>query len=275
MELVLEMSLDGLFNPSHVEVLVSQLVVVEHKTHDPLGRVATDHLIHLRHVLIQAQQLFIILHNGPGRVRVVVDRRAFENVAERRVLDLGAELVGDRLVALVGVLQVDLHAGSLDVLGYVDDLLQARHTKRHVLGRHTGLMEGVQGHLGGWLSQRLRRDRTNHLAWVHDSLVEARLDLTYDPVEGLRTESLVDDHVLSAQKRPQVNLEEPGGVLLGLQDEGIGSHIYSWNRGEFIRELLELLHDVSRLKVSLRVRLNLELLFRVDNDPRHVNTEMD
>lgn len=45
--------------------------------------------------------------------------------------------------------------GSLDVLGQVDDLSQARHTQGDVLCRHTGKVEGVQSHLGGGLSYTL------------------------------------------------------------------------------------------------------------------------
>ncbi len=41
------------------------------------------------------------------------------------------------------------------LLGDVDDLLQSGHAKGDVLGGHTGIMESVERHLGGWLSQRL------------------------------------------------------------------------------------------------------------------------
>ena len=45
---------------------------------------------------------------------------------------------------------------SLGSLGDVDDLLQSRHTERHVLGGHAGVVERVECHLSGRLTQRLR-----------------------------------------------------------------------------------------------------------------------
>lgn len=44
---------------------------------------------------------------------------------------------------------------GLGPLGDVDQLLETRHAQSDVLGRHTSVVEGVQGHLGGGFSQRL------------------------------------------------------------------------------------------------------------------------
>lgn len=48
----------------------------------------------------------------------------------------------------------------------VDQLLQTGHTECYVLGRHAGVVESVQGHLSGWLSQRLSSQSTHHLTGV-------------------------------------------------------------------------------------------------------------
>lgn len=46
------------------------------------------------------------------------------------------------------VLQVDSHGRTLDIPGHVNNLLNPRDTQGNILGRNTGKMEGVQGHLG-------------------------------------------------------------------------------------------------------------------------------
>ncbi len=54
-----------------------------------------------------------------------------------------------------GARQENGQRGRLRVLGDVDDLLEAGHAQRHVLGGHAGKVEGVQRHLGGGLAQAL------------------------------------------------------------------------------------------------------------------------
>lgn len=126
------------------------------------------------------------------------------------MLDLAHQLLCDLLILAVLFLQVDLQAGCLDVLGYIYDLLQAWDTESHVLRGDASIVEGVQGHLGGRLTEGLCGNRAHHLSWVHDSLLKAGLDLTDDPVECLCRQALSLDHVLCAQHRTQVDLKEPG-----------------------------------------------------------------
>lgn len=52
--------------------------------------------------------------------------------------------------------------GSFGPLGDVDQLLQTRHTQRYVLGGHTGVVESVECHLCGRLSQRLSSQGADH-----------------------------------------------------------------------------------------------------------------
>ena len=59
--------------------------------------------------------------------------------------------------------QEDGEGGGLGPLGDVNDLLQAGDPEGHVLGRHTGVVEGVEGHLGGRFSQRLGGQGPHHL----------------------------------------------------------------------------------------------------------------
>lgn len=51
---------------------------------------------------------------------------------------------------------------------------------------------------------------------THNGLVELGLDLSEQPVEGLSAEPKLLGHAAGAQRGPQVDVEEQGGVLLGL-----------------------------------------------------------
>lgn len=89
------------------------------------------------------------------------------------VLQLALDLLG-LLPVLAGApgavlplhMQVHLQGGRLDVFGNVDDLSEAGHAQRDVLGRHTGKVEGVEGHLGGGLPNGLSSHCADHLSWV-------------------------------------------------------------------------------------------------------------
>ena len=61
---------------------------------------------------------------------------------------------------------------GLGSFGDIDQLLETRDAQRHVLGGHTSVVEGVEGHLSGWFSERLGSKSTNHLT---------RLNLQYTP----------------------------------------------------------------------------------------------
>lgn len=56
------------------------------------------------------------------------------------------------MVPLVLRQQIDFQGRCLDVLRNIDDFLDTRDSQRDVLGRDTGIVEGVQGHLSGWLA---------------------------------------------------------------------------------------------------------------------------
>ena len=89
------------------------------------------------------------------------------------VLQLALDLLG-LLPVLAGApgpilplhVQVHLQRGRLDVLSNVDDLGQAGHAQRHILGRHTGKVEGVEGHLGGGLPNGLGSNCADHFSWI-------------------------------------------------------------------------------------------------------------
>lgn len=63
--------------------------------------------------------------------------------------------------------QEDCERGSLGPLGDVDQLLQTRHAQCYVLGRHAGVVESVECHLRGRLSQRLSGQGAHHFTRVN------------------------------------------------------------------------------------------------------------
>ena len=55
----------------------------------------------------------------------------------------------------------------LGALGDIDDLLEPGHTEGHILCGHPGVVEGVEGHLGGRLPKGLGGKGTHHLTRLH------------------------------------------------------------------------------------------------------------
>ena len=70
---------------------------------------------------------------------------------------LGSLSISSRLAQ-----QEDSKRRGLWLLGNVDELLKSGHTQRHILGRHTSIVEGIQGHLGGRFSKGLRSQSPYH-----------------------------------------------------------------------------------------------------------------
>lgn len=106
-------------------------------------------------------------------IRVVVDLSGLCHPSQGGVLQLALDLLG-LLPVLAGApgavlplhMQVHLQGGRLDVFGDVDDLSEAGHAQRDVFGRHSGKVEGVEGHLGGGLADGLSRHCADHLSWI-------------------------------------------------------------------------------------------------------------
>ena len=73
------------------------------------------------------------------------------------------------LLSILGCLtnQENSQRGCLGFLGDVDDLLEPGYSQGYVLGWHTSVMESVQCHLSGRLSQRLSSQGTHHLTRCH------------------------------------------------------------------------------------------------------------
>lgn len=108
------------------------------------------------------------------------------------------------------------HAGGLDALCHVYYLFKARHAQRYVFRADSREVECVQSHLRGRLSDGLRSDAADHLAWVHTGTVEPLFDFSEQSVETFLAESLMQDYLLRVQESPQVNSKQSSGVELCL-----------------------------------------------------------
>lgn len=95
------------------------------------------------------------------------DRSSPSHLPERRVLQSTQDVLGPLCVARCLTQQEDGERRSLGPLGDIDQLLETRHTQRDVLGRHTGVVESVERHLRGRLSQRLSGQSADHLTRVN------------------------------------------------------------------------------------------------------------
>lgn len=171
--------------------------------------------------------------------------------------------------------QEDLQRGSLDVLSNIDDLLDTRDSECDVLGRDTGIMEGVKGHLSGGLTYGLSGNGSNHLTRVGNGLIEARPDFTNHPVERMLSQPLSLNHRFGVQHRPQIDLKEPGGVLPSLQNKWISSDLDAWDGREVLKETFQRLEHMARVQISYLAILDLELLLGVPDDSLEIDREMD
>lgn len=90
-------------------------------------------------------------------------------------------------------MEVDGDDGGGDVLGVVDDLIDSWHSLCDIHARNTCEVEGLQRHLGGWLTDTLCSQRADGLSWLYNASVyllyvdaeeETQLEVCY-AVEGV------------------------------------------------------------------------------------------
>ncbi len=154
------------------------------------------------HFIVDVDELLVLLHDRVHRVRVVVNGRVGRHLAKRRVFQGTQHVLGETktfccetpflrnnsivflwqltssfirvrrsstYLALFCILssftqEEDSQRRCFRLLRHVDNFFETRHTKRHVLGRYTGVVKRVQRHLRRRFSQRLGGQRTHHLS---------------------------------------------------------------------------------------------------------------
>lgn len=158
-------------------------------------------------------------------VRIIPDLSLVHNLLQGGVLHLAHEALDVLRVSGVSGRQVDGHARGSDLLGNVDELVETRHTHGHVLGRHTSIVEGVEGHLGRGLTNRLCSQSTDALTRVDEGAEELALNLTNEPLKGVTRKAHLTDHTLGSEDRAEVDGHEQSAVTLRLgRDEVVTSN---------------------------------------------------
>ncbi len=103
------------------------------------------------------------------RIGVIIDFGRADKIADVTFREVEGDHGGEHggvvasLFVLDLVLEENGHAGGLDVLGGVQQLLQTRHAQCHVLVSHTCQVECVQRHLGCRLADGLCGNRADSL----------------------------------------------------------------------------------------------------------------
>eukprot|EP00052_Salpingoeca_macrocollata_P029267 m.293933 g.293933 ORF g.293933 m.293933 type:complete len:699 (-) comp22962_c0_seq7:2402-4498(-) len=261
------LGLELLVNLTHGQLLVHNANGVQLDAQQP-GRPGAGVFLGLG-VQIVVDKGLVLGNDRVARVWVVVDGGGAGDVAQRAVLQPVEHGLG--VVRGLGGRPGEVHhqRGGLGVLAHVDNLLQARHAQRDVLGGHAGKVEGVERHLGSRLAQRLRGQRAHHLTRLGLRLHEAVLHLGQDPVKGFLGQVVLQNGALAAQHGAQQTLKLQGGVLLGHAAEGVRAH----HHHQSLDHLAQALHHVQRVQVRGRAAVNVEDLLRVPNQALNVDRQ--
>ena len=180
----------------------------------PFGTVVSSDLV------VSLNQVFVRLDDRLCDDRVVVNFTNGNEVFQDKVLqpshDVLFHLLSEPIVVswllhilpisvllhifeFILLLQKDCHSRSLGRLGNAHDLLQTGHSERHILGGHSSVVESIQGHLGGGLSNGLRSEDAGSLTRVDLGFVEPGLYLLQDPIKSGRAKTVLLHDPLAAQ----------------------------------------------------------------------------
>ena len=255
----------------HGQVLVEHRGTVQHQAQQP-GRLPLQARLHL---LVGdgeegLHELAVLGDHRGARVGVVEHLERRGDRLERRVRQSRLDLLGRLLRGAVLGVQVHGHRRRLDVLRTVDDLLETRHTERHVLARHTRIVERVERHLRRRLADALRRERAAHLARLRHTAGELALDLAQDPLPRLAGDVVHLDRLLAAEVRAHVDLEQQRGVLL----HRTADRIVPTHHRELVQRAAQAVHDLEGRQVARLPRVDVEDLLRVEHQTRDVQRQI-
>mmetsp|Transcript_73527 Transcript_73527/g.209259 ORF Transcript_73527/g.209259 Transcript_73527/m.209259 type:complete len:277 (+) Transcript_73527:1336-2166(+) len=165
--------------------------------------------------------------------------------------------------------EVDDKRRRPDLLGHVQNLVEPRHSESHVFGRHTGEVEGVEGHLGGRLSNRLRSLYAAHLARICMRGLEPGFDLSHHPVKRLTGETVLGEHRLTRERGAEENLHEKRAVALDLDRNIVVSREDALL--DPIAQPRERFDDINRLQIRRLLGVEPKLNFGVPQQSRNVH----
>ena len=136
-------------------------------------------------------------------------------------------------------------------------------------------MEGVEGHLCSRLTHALGTDAASHLTRVSKAALKSRLDCSKQPVKGLLGEPLSLDDVFGAEKRPQIDLEQPSRITVCFNKQSAlrkpGSLI---DPDSFLKQAPGGFDDVVRTEICLGSWLDFKHLLRGPKQAWHVDWQM-
>eukprot|EP00958_Prasinococcus_capsulatus_P026051 scaffold4543_cov350-Prasinococcus_capsulatus_cf.AAC.1 len=263
-KVVLVLLVDLLGHLRHAQLLVDHHLAVQLDAQQP-GADALGVDVLVGHLEVGAHRLLVLPDEGGLGVGVVPDLDGLRHRAQGGVLELHLRVLG-RLAVLRAVLaQGHGEGGRADLLGDVDDLLEARHAQGDVLGGDARVVECVEGHLRGGLADGLRRHAPDHLPRVDHRLLEALLDLAQQPVEGGLAQAVLAAQALGAQHAAHQALEQQRGVLLGLE----GDAVLARHHHELLQQRPHLGHHRGGVEVRVVAQVDAEVALCVpDHAPQ-------
>ncbi len=194
------------------QFLVEHLLAIERDSQKPPGLLWNG--IRIGNQEVRLNHIHILGDVGRHHVGVVEDLCHGRDRSQVGVLDGAAHALCHFLSGIQSV-QVHDHRRRSDVGRDVENLLETRNTKGDVLGRDTGKMERVQGHLGGRLADGLRCQDSHHLTGGNLGPAPSVLDLSDDVVQGQAVQAQLDGEALEGQPRTQLSLEQDGRIVVG------------------------------------------------------------
>eukprot|EP00982_Pelagococcus_subviridis_P006180 30000-Pelagococcus_subviridis.AAC.2 len=215
-QVVLEVFVDALRDVRHEQLLINHHLAVELDPQHPRRHPRRVHLL-VRHLVVRANELLVLLDDRVRGVRVVVNLAHRGDAVKRRVLQARLHVFRHRAVAREVLTQRHRERRRLDLLRDVDDLLQTRDAEGHVLRGYTGEVERVEGHLRRGLADGLRGDGADAIPGGRERHLEPGLDLADDPVERRGGELEVLHDALRAERRSHEREEQDGAVPLRLE----------------------------------------------------------
>ena len=218
----MEVLVDVLGDVRHEQLLVNHHLAVQLDPQQPRGHPARVHVL-VGHLVVRPHKLLILLDDGVGGIRIVPNLGRRRHGVQGGVLEHGLDVLSHRAVTREVLSQRHGERRRLDLLGDVDELLEAGHTERDVLGGDTGEVEGVQSHLRRGLTDGLRGDCADAVARGRERHFEAGLNLADDPVERRGRQLELAHDPLGAQRRADEGEEENRGVSLRLDGERVAA----------------------------------------------------
>mmetsp|Transcript_9676 Transcript_9676/g.25827 ORF Transcript_9676/g.25827 Transcript_9676/m.25827 type:complete len:423 (-) Transcript_9676:2747-4015(-) len=216
-QIVPKLQLNCVLDVIHANLAISQHLFRQYNAKEPRAHFV---IFFIKHEVTR-NQLLVLLDDGVLRIGVVVYLCALRHVPQVCVLQLRLDLFCSFRIISCFTAEVYGERGCLWIFGYVDDLFQARHAKRHVFGGHASKVKGVKGHLRGWLSDALRCDGTNHFPGSTSCIQKTVFNLSQHVFECSTRQSVLRQHLSGAQRRTNVDLEEQRRVNLRLLGQSI------------------------------------------------------